>query len=104
MTSTRAQEAWVGYRGADGFSPSSEVPASAYPSPVTRSIAALLTAGRQLCFGAADAMPPDLGVAFDHAVLWYLAQPSALTRAIFPQLAHVRPHQGSAPHVCGTPG
>jgi alpha-glucoside transport system substrate-binding protein len=104
MTSTAAQEAWVGYPGADGFSPSSKVPASAYPSPVTRSIAALLTSGRELCFGVADAMPPDLGAAFDHAVLWYLAQPSALTRTILPQLARVRPSQGSPPHVCGTPG
>jgi alpha-glucoside transport system substrate-binding protein len=103
VTSTAAQEAWVGYPGADGFSPSSMVPASAYPSPVTRSIAALLISGRELCFGAADAMPPDLGAAFDHAVLWYLAQPSALTRAILPQLARVRPAQGSPPRVCGTP-
>ena len=104
MASTPTQEAWAGYPGADGFSPSSEVPASAYPSPVTRSIAALLTSGRELCFGAADAMPPDLGAAFDHAALWYLAQPSALTRAILPQLARVRPFEGSSPHVCGTPG
>jgi alpha-glucoside transport system substrate-binding protein len=104
MTSTAAQEAWVGYPGADGFSPSSEVPASAYPTPVTRSIAALLTSGRELCFGAADAMPPDLGAAFDHAVLWYLAQPSALTSTILPQLGRVPPSQGNSPQVCGTPG
>jgi alpha-glucoside transport system substrate-binding protein len=103
MTSTAAQEAWVGYPGADGFSPDSQVPPGAYTSAVTRGIATLLTSGRELCFGAADAMPPDLGAAFDHAVLWDLAQPSVLTRKILPGLARVPATQGSPPEVCGTP-
>jgi alpha-glucoside transport system substrate-binding protein len=101
MTSTAAQKAWVGYPGADGFSPSSEVPPGAYPSAVTRGIAALLTSGRDLCFGAADAMPPELGAAFDHAVLWDLAQPSALLTAILPELARVPATRPSSPTVCG---
>jgi alpha-glucoside transport system substrate-binding protein len=104
MTSTAAQRAWVGYPGADGFSPSSKVPASAYPSAVTRGVAALLTSGRELCFGAADAMPPELGAAFDHAVLWDLAQPSALSTAILPGLARVPAVRGSPLTVCGKPG
>jgi len=103
MTSTAAQQAWVGYPGADGFSPSSQVRPSAYPSPVTRSIAALLTSGRELCFGAADAMAPDLGAAFDHAVLWDLAQPSALTKTILPGLARVPAVGGGPASVCGKP-
>jgi len=103
MTSTTAQEAWVGYPGADGFSPSSQVPARAYPSAVTRSIATLLTSGRELCFGAADAMTPDLGAAFDHAVLWDLAQPSALTTTILPGLARVPPGTSPTPSLCGKP-
>jgi alpha-glucoside transport system substrate-binding protein len=103
MTSTAAQEAWVGFPGADGFSPSSQVPARAYPSAVTRSIATLLTSGRELCFGAADAMTPDLGAAFDHAVLWDLAQPSALTKSILPGLARVPSGAGGPPAVCGKP-
>lgn len=103
MTSTTAQEAWVGYPGADGFSPSSQVPAGAYPSAVTRSIATLLTSGRELCFGAADAMAPDLGAAFDHAILWDLAQPAALTRTILPGLARVPSGAGSPSSVCGKP-
>jgi alpha-glucoside transport system substrate-binding protein len=103
MTSTGAQQAWVGYRGADGFSPSSQVRPDAYPDAVTRSIAALLTSGRELCFGAADAMSPDLGAAFDHAVLWYLAQPSALAGTILPLLARVPAAAGGTPQICGTP-
>ena len=103
MTSTAAQEAWVGYPGADGFSPSSQVPASAYPSAVTRSIATLLTSGRELCFGAADAMAPDLGAAFDHAVLWDLAQPSALTTTILPGLARVPSGARHPAALCGKP-
>lgn len=70
---------------------------------MTRSIAALLTSGRELCFGAADAMSPDLGAAFDHAVLWYLAQPSALTGTILPLLDRVPAATGGAPQLCGTP-
>lgn len=103
MTSTAAQEAWVGFPGADGFSPSSQVPPAAYPNAVTRGIAALLTSGRELCFGAADAMAPDLGTAFDHAVLWDLAQPSALTTAILPALTRVQSRSSSPPAVCGKP-
>jgi alpha-glucoside transport system substrate-binding protein len=103
MTSTAAQEAWVGFPGADGFSPSSQVPPAAYPNAVTRSIAALLTSGRELCFGAADAMTPDLGTAFDHAVLWDLAQPSALITAILPGLTRVPAPASSPPAVCGKP-
>jgi hypothetical protein len=79
------------------------VPPGAYPSAVTRGIAALLTSGRELCFGAADAMPPELGAAFDHAVLWDLAQPSALSTAILPELAHVPATQHSSLTVCGKP-
>jgi alpha-glucoside transport system substrate-binding protein len=104
MTSTTAQRAWVGYPGADGFSPSSEVPPGSYPSAVTRGIAALLTSGRELCFGAADAMPPELGAAFDHAVLWDLAQPSALGTAILPGLNRVPAAPQRSPAVCGKPG
>jgi alpha-glucoside transport system substrate-binding protein len=103
MTSTAAQEAWVSFPGADGFSPSSQVPPRAYPSAVTRAIATVLTSGRELCFGAADAMAPDLGAAFDHAVLWDLAQPSSLTRTILPGLARVPRSSGSPPTVCGKP-
>lgn len=103
MTGTTAQEAWVGYPGADGFSPDSLVPPAAYTSAVTRGIATLLTSGRELCFGAADAMPPDLGAAFDHAVLWDLAQPSALTGKILPDLDRVPATRGSPPQVCGRP-
>jgi alpha-glucoside transport system substrate-binding protein len=103
MTSTAAQRAWVGYPGADGFSPSSEVPPSAYPNAVTRGIATLLTSGRELCFGAADAMPPELGAAFDHAVLWDLAQPSALSSTILPGLQRVPAARSGSATVCGKP-
>jgi alpha-glucoside transport system substrate-binding protein len=105
LTSTPAQKEWVGYAGADGFSPDNQVPVSAYPNPATKKIAAMLTSGkRELCFGASDAMSPDLSVAFDQAILEYLADPSALTTRILPELAQVPSASGTPPTVCGMPG
>jgi alpha-glucoside transport system substrate-binding protein len=102
LTSTGAQKEWVGYAGADGFSADNRVPVSAYPNRTTKKIAAMLTSGnRELCFGAADAMSPDLSAAFDQAILEYLADPSALVTRILPELAQVPPDSGRTPTVCG---
>jgi alpha-glucoside transport system substrate-binding protein len=102
LTSTAAQREWVSYPGADGFSADNQVPVSAYPGPATRQIAMLLTSGqRELCFGAADAMSPDLGAAFDHAILRYLTDPAALTSTVLRELSKVPADSSSAPSVCG---
>jgi alpha-glucoside transport system substrate-binding protein len=103
LTSTTAQREWVSQAGADGFSADSQVPVLAYPDPATRRIATLLTSGQELCFGASDAMPPDLSAAFDHAILAYLANPAALTSTILPELSRVPHGSSSAPAVCGMP-
>jgi alpha-glucoside transport system substrate-binding protein len=108
LASPAAQRALVGYKkGADGFSASNKVPVTAYKTTATRQIAALLlTGGRELCFGAADAMAPDLSAAFYDAVLEDLADPGALATRILPELnqiatsgAHSAP--GVASNVCG---
>lgn len=109
LTGTAAQREWVSYPDADGFSADNQVPVSAYPGPATQRIATLLTSGqRELCFGASDAMSPDLSAAFDHAILEYLADPAALASTVLPELSKVPPDSRSAPSVCGrlstTPG
>ena len=102
LTGTAAQREWVSYPNADGFSADNQVPVSAYPGPATQRIATLLTSGqRELCFGASDAMSPDLSAAFDHAILEYLADPAALTSTVLPELSKVPPDSRSAPPVCG---
>ncbi len=102
LTSTAAQRKWVSYPGADGFSADNQVPVSAYPGPATQRIATLLTSGQpELCFGAADAMSPDLNAAFDHAILKYLTEPAALNSTVLPELSKVPADSRSAPSVCG---
>lgn len=104
LASTAAQRKWASIPGADGFSADSQVPVAAYPDPATRQIAGLLTSGqRELCFGASDAMSPDLETAFDRAILVYLADPAELTTTVLPELARVPADAGNTPAVCGTP-
>jgi len=103
LASAQGQKEWVHYAGGDGFSADARVPVSAYPNAATKKIAALLTSGdrRELCFGASDAMSPDLSAAFDQAILEYLADPTALVSTILPELAKVPPGAGRPPAVCG---
>jgi alpha-glucoside transport system substrate-binding protein len=107
LLSTAGQQKWVESPGSDGFSADTRVPLSAYDhdDPAMGQIAALLQKG-ELCFGAADAMPPNLEAAFDQAILEYLADPSVevLTSRILPELAQVaKANPGSGPRVCGPP-
>jgi alpha-glucoside transport system substrate-binding protein len=102
LAGTAAQRLWV-RKGADGFSADSQVPASAYPTPVTRQIARLLHSAPELCFGAADAMPPDLDAAFDRSVQVYLADPASLTSTVLPALAKFGSTSRTWPSVCGKP-
>jgi alpha-glucoside transport system substrate-binding protein len=111
LTKTAVQEKFVTYPGVDGFSADSKVPSSAYrvDGPAIEQIARLL-GRRELCFGAADAMPPDLSADFYQAVLEYLAVPKTktLTSTILPELQaaanSVRlTSTADAPSVCGGP-
>jgi alpha-glucoside transport system substrate-binding protein len=100
LGSATAQNRWVSIKDADGFSANRNVPVKEYPDPVTRDIASLLTGGHTLCFGASDAMSPDLSAAFYQAVLDYLQDPKALPM-ILGEMAKVPLKAG--PPVCGTP-
>lgn len=105
LTGTRVQEKLVGHSGLDGFSADDKVRLSAYAKddPAMMPIARLLRQ-RELCFSAADAMPPDLEAAFDQEILEYMADPPTLTRRILPQLAAEQ--HANAPsnlQVCGQP-
>ena len=107
LLSTAGQKKWVESPGSDGFSADTKVPLAAYDDddPAMRPIAALLQKG-ELCFGAADAMPPNLEAAFEQAILEYLADPSvkALTSRILPELAEVASaNRAPGPRVCGPP-
>jgi alpha-glucoside transport system substrate-binding protein len=105
LLSEPAQQKWASSPGSDGFSANRQVPLSAYKDddPAMRKIAPMLRKG-ELCFGAADAMPPDLEAAFDQAVLEYLADPVALTSRILPELSEAaEANPGPGPQVCGSP-
>lgn len=110
MMQIAQQNSWVKETGLDGFSADNRVLPKDYPDPVLQDLATLLTPGRELCFGASDAMPPDLSAAFDKAILEYLADPAPkfLTGTILPGLENVQKAQklsklSSPPQVCGTP-
>jgi alpha-glucoside transport system substrate-binding protein len=104
LTQPDVQEKFVTYPGVDGFSANSQVPLSAYQreGPATESIARLL-GQRELCFGAGDAMPPDLSADFDQAILEYLAAPKTLVSGILPELAAATPPVTGTLRVCGRP-
>jgi alpha-glucoside transport system substrate-binding protein len=120
LTSKAEQEKFVTYQGpddgprVDGFSANKDVPASAYKGEgqAIERIAGLLT-HRELCFSAADAMPPELGADFYQAILEYLAAPNlaapkTLTSTILPELQSAANSVRStgaadAASVCGGP-
>jgi alpha-glucoside transport system substrate-binding protein len=107
LLSTAVQQRLVESPGSDGFSADIKVPLSAYDhdDPAMRPLAEMLRRG-ELCFGAADAMPPNLETAFDQAILEYLADPGALTSRILPELAKeasASPRLAPGPQVCGPP-
>jgi alpha-glucoside transport system substrate-binding protein len=101
LTEKSTQKSWMSQPDAGGFSANEQVPLTAYPAGVRRRIARLITTARELCFGAADAMAPELSAAFDHEVLRYLAEPTTLRSTILPALDTVARHnRADAPDVC----
>jgi alpha-glucoside transport system substrate-binding protein len=104
LTKPDVQEKFVTDTGVDGFSANSQVPLSAYQreGPALEGIARLL-GQRELCFGAGDAMPPELSADFDQAILEYLAAPKTLVSGILPELEAATPPATDALRVCGRP-
>jgi alpha-glucoside transport system substrate-binding protein len=108
LTTKDVQEKFVTYPGVDGFSANSTVPASAYQGDgqAMEQIARLLN-HRELCFGAADAMPPELSTDFYQAILEYLAAPKTLVSTILPELQAENSlgptSTADAPNICGSP-
>ncbi|MDF3301966.1 extracellular solute-binding protein [Streptomyces tropicalis] len=78
LAGRRAQQSWVDQPGGYAFSANAEV--TRYRNGgVQQRIADLLRphSGYTLCFGAADAMAPDMSAAFYRAVLTYVGQKGA---------------------------
>ncbi len=87
LAGRKAQQSWVNQPGGYAFSADSRV--TRYDNPVQRRIAEMLRPNSRytLCFGAADAMTPDVSAAFYRAVLSYAAdddtgKPSNLLAAL----------------------
>lgn len=74
LAGSKAQQSWVNEPGGYAFSANTKV--TRYPGEVRQRMANLLRPGsdRTLCFGAADAMAPDMSAAFYRAVLLYASQ------------------------------
>ncbi|MBX5450774.1 ABC transporter substrate-binding protein [Thermogemmatispora sp.] len=76
LASAQAQEIWV-RRG--GFtSVNRSVPISAYPNPVARASAQMLSTAPLFCFGAGDLMPPVVQHAFWKGMLAFIQEPDQL--------------------------
>jgi alpha-glucoside transport system substrate-binding protein len=95
LSGHRAQQLWVNEPGGHAFSARSE--AIRYHDPVQRRIAALLQprSGYTLCFGAADAMDPDVSAAFYRAVLDYAGGTAELPK-LLADLDTVQRHLGTS--------
>lgn len=110
LSSKPAQRQWAKAPGGHAFSANAALTLGDYPGDkLTQGIARTLVhgSGFTLCFDASDAMPPDLGDAFDHAVLQYLHDPADLP-SILKGLDRAQTAEPSstarAPgDVCGTP-
>ncbi|MEU1177829.1 extracellular solute-binding protein [Streptomyces sp. NPDC005820] len=96
LAGTKAQQAWVNQGEGAAFSADSRV---TYGNAVQRRIAALLRpgSGHTLCFGAADAMTPDVSAAFYRAVLDYATDASKDPTRLLDALDDVQKKLGSSP-------
>jgi alpha-glucoside transport system substrate-binding protein len=76
LASAQAQEIWV-RRG--GFtSVNKSISLSAYPNPVARASAQMLSQAPFFCFGAGDLMPPVVQHAFWKGMLAFIQEPDQL--------------------------
>jgi alpha-glucoside transport system substrate-binding protein len=80
LTSAEAQAIWVERGGA--ISPNQRVPLEAYPDPLSRQSAELLTSAEVVRFDASDLMPEAMNNAFWQAILEFIQNPRALDRIL----------------------
>jgi alpha-glucoside transport system substrate-binding protein len=78
LTTPQAQQAWISRPGSGALSVNRQVPLSAYPDPVARALARILTHAASIHFDASNSMPQAMEEAFDNAVLQYLDSPAQL--------------------------
>ena len=94
LTTPQAQQAWISRPGG-ALSVNRQVPLNAYPDPVARGLARILTHAASIHFDASNSMPQTMANAFNNAVLQYLDSPAQLN-AILHGLDLVRQNHLSA--------
>ena len=78
LTTPQAQQAWISRPGSGALSVNRQVPLNAYPDPVARALARILTHAASIHFDASNSMPQTMANAFNNAVLQYLDSPAQL--------------------------
>jgi alpha-glucoside transport system substrate-binding protein len=82
LTTMTAQKTWVAIPAGGALSLNRAVPLSAYPDPLTRTLAKDLTTATAVRFDASDSMPAAMSTAFEHATLELLAAPTHLDQIL----------------------
>jgi alpha-glucoside transport system substrate-binding protein len=95
LTIPEAQEAWISLPDSGALSVNRRVPLNAYPDPISRRLATILTRATSIHFDASNSMPQTMENAFDNAVLQYLDCPAQLNVILY-GLDLVREHYPSA--------
>ncbi|WP_416985387.1 extracellular solute-binding protein [Streptomyces sp. T028] len=100
LAGTRAQQTWVNQGAGAAFSADGQV---TYGTTVQRRIAGMLRpgSGHTLCFGAADAMTPDVSAAFYRAVLDYATDGTKDPTRLLDALDDVQKKLGDSPVPTG---
>lgn len=82
LTTPQAQQAWISRPGG-ALSVNRQVPLNAYPDPVARALARILTHAHSIHFDASNSMPQTMANAFNNAVLQYLDSPAQLNVILY---------------------
>ena len=82
LTTPQAQLAWISRPGGALFV-NRQVPLNAYPDPVARALAWILTHAASIHFDASNSMPQTMANAFNNAVLQYLDSPAQLNVILY---------------------
>ena len=82
LTTPQAQLAWISRPGG-ALSVNRQVPLNAYPDPVARALARILTHAPSIHFDASNSMPQTMANAFNNAVLQYLDSPAQLNVILY---------------------